>query len=634
MLLADIDILFNDYYQFIDKLYRYVAYHMTNFNDKPHIIHSIINEKNRITYQVFKELITKAKLSKTNIKNICNYIYKTQNTKMLLRNITKDPYYFVYTPTNPLINFKKAEFIETLFNCDYESKSKDKAWIYDYILRNNENKSFYVTKHTIFKDYHEYFNKNINVNVLDKLCVKQVFDNDDYYTAKRFYNIEKFIAGTINSINFNNDKYEWEITDTLICKYEYDHNITLNTEQRDCVHNMLQHNLCLVSGYPGVGKTTIVDVYCHCILNISKPHRICIVAPTGMAVKNIQSKISNYCTFCTIHKLIHNFDYETNLFEDMPIRTLIVDETSMVDSLMMYNLLKIINSSTCNVIFLGDTNQLPPIGIGEPFKYFILSNAITHITLSIIKRQENCQLKDVIKTIIEKPFSVRIDNFDNKSLFFIETKSFNYNFFDNFIKEHNLDIYNTKFISPCHGHDSGVKNLNLVLKSIYNPKFVDDKIFTSITRNRYSKDFMVDDLLLLTKNLPNNNYVNGDFFTLTNIDRLKNNEYTRYSLKRFNDADASTNIVSADDMFDMYELGYVCTIHKVQGSQYDNVVIIMDDKHRFQWSKDDAINLLYTAISRAKQRCFIVGDKKQFYNALRSKPSATTHLTNIISLIK
>lgn len=633
MLLADIDNLFDYYCHFIDKLYRYVSYHMRHFDDKNDILTSIQYEKTCITYQVFKELITKAKLSKTNIKNFCKYIYKTQNTKMLLQNITKDPYYFVYTPTNPLINFKKAEFIDTLYNCDYEPESKDKAWIFDYILRNNKDKSFYVIKHTVFKDYHEYFNNNININVLDKLCVKKVFDNNEYYTATKFYKIEKFIAETINSINFTSNEYDFEITDNLLCEYESKH-ITLDTEQRDCVHNMLQHNLCLVSGYPGVGKTTIVDVYCHCILNIFKPHHICIVAPTGMAVKNIESKISFPCTFCTIHKLIYNFDYEYSQFEGRRIDTLIVDETSMVDSLMMYDLLKIINASTCNVIFLGDTNQLPPISIGEPFKYFIHSNAITHIKLTVIKRQDECQLKDVIKTIIEKPLTVHIDNFDNKSLFFIETMSFNYNFFDNFIKQHNLDIYNTKFISPCHGHDSGVKNLNLVLKSIYNPKFVDNKRFTSITRYRYSKEFMVDDLLLLTKNLPNNNYVNGDFFTLTNIDCLENNEYTKYSLKRFNDTDASTNTVSADDMFDMYELGYVCTIHKVQGSQYDNVVIIMDDKHRFQWSKDDAINLLYTAISRAKQRCFIVGDKKQFYNALRSKPSSITHLTNIISLIK
>ena len=71
-------------------------------------------------------------------------------------------------------------------------------------------------------------------------------------------------------------------------------------------------------------------------------------------------------------------------------------------------------------------------------------------------------------------------------------------------------------------------------------------------------------------------------------------------------------------MYDDYELGYCCTVHKTQGSQYDTIVIVMNTEHQFQWGLDNGVNLLYTAISRAKNKCIIIGDKKMFYRALLS----------------
>tara|TARA_Y100000389_G_scaffold57173_1_gene53171 strand:- start:413 stop:2419 length:2007 start_codon:yes stop_codon:yes gene_type:complete len=667
MNLVEIKEWFNKYKASKTKLQNYFRNNLCS--NRCNTLRLLIDEDNKIINRdKFKELIKKGKLTKTNLQNICNYMFNTHNSDVLLHNILKNPYYFVYISTKPLINYQKANHISQCYDIESSENERDKAWIHDYITSNNKNNSFYVSESVVYNDYYKYFHKNIDVNVLEQLCVKRNFDGEEYYTSEKFDKIESFIANTVNNKNCICD-YDCNNVSTYIQQYEEDFNISFNPEQKKCIRYMIKYNIFLIHGYPGVGKSTIVDVYCKYKLdNLISNGKIYIVAPTGMAVKNIQKKInscSNRIEFSTIHKLIHNnrnmqYDEDDENENEINIETLIVDESSMIDTLLMYDIMKLVDEYDCNIIFLGDYNQLPPIGMGEPFKYFLNCESLPKVHLNVIKRQDESKLKDTIKLIIEDPFDIDITNFDDNSydnsLSFIDTnavntknmcyintdedntkKSFQYNneFIKNIIKKYDLNEYNSKFISPCNAYEAGVQNINIILQGIYNSIFENNgKVSATITRDGKEKLYKEGDLILLTKNISNSNYVNGDFFKLTNIENLENNEYKKYNMIRFNDENKESRTVDVDEMFDIHTLGYACTIHKVQGSQFEKIVLLMDKKHMFQWSNNNAIKLLYTAISRAQKRCIIIGDSKMFYKALiQDKDDNKTLLTNIVRLI-
>jgi exodeoxyribonuclease V alpha subunit len=120
---------------------------------------------------------------------------------------------------------------------------------------------------------------------------------------------------------------------------------------------------------------------------------------------------------------------------------------------------------------------------------------------------------------------------------------------------------------------------------------------------------------VLTKNLPKTEYVNGDYAHLLEVSkrggkRTISVQYISYG---------GYEIYDEDVFFELFDLGYCTTVHKLQGSQFDDIVIIMNNEDLFQWSNNNAINLLYTAVSRAKKRCIFIGEKEVLYKALNTK---------------
>jgi exodeoxyribonuclease V alpha subunit len=642
MKLSDIDELFIKYKETIATISRYANKHLSNNSHLAQEINDDIRDDNKIDQFKFKQIIQKGCITKTNINAICNYIKNTHKTKFLLQYIIINPYKFVYVSTSPLIPYEKAKLVSEFFNSQVDHEEKDKAWIHEYILTKNTDNSFYVPKNIIMTDYWKYFKKEFNTNVLDKLCIQRFFNKKEYYTSPKFDYIETFIAKGINKKNTINYLYNHQSINSFIEVYEKDNCISINDEQRDCIHKMIKHNILMVSGFPGVGKSTIVNIYCEYAkrhFNFDSNDKIYVVAPTGMAVKSVKSKISNILGIVetsTIHKLIFTTSQSSYT---QNISTLIIDESSMINTLLMFEVMKIVKKYDCNVIFLGDTNQLPPIGIGEPFKYFLNCKTLYKCHLEQIQRQKDNQLKETIKHMIVSPSMVSIDDFDNISMIFEHTNTFDYDYLQSISQKYGLHELNSKFVSPSHKYDSGVKNINVALQRIYNNDTFDTnghvKTTTTLKNSFETKQFKVDDLVLLTKNISNTDHVNGDFFKLISI---QGGDKEKFTLRKCDSYPNDTLIIDKDEMFDNYQLGYCCTVHKTQGSQYENIIIVIDENHLYQWSKQDAINLLYTAISRAQKRCIILGNKKVFYKALYSRQSHSskqmkTPLSNIINLI-
>lgn len=658
---CDIDELFDQYENAKGKVWRYVMNHLNNGELGENILHRLNDDYKKITASHFNDLIKKKILTKTNIKNICNYLQSTHNADVLLYNLNTNPFRFVYISTSPLIPFEKALHIAKYYDTDECEYEKEKAWVHEYITKNKSNNSFYVMEQVLMKDFFKHFDKKMDIDVTEKLCVKQVFNNKTYYTSCRFSKIEYKIADVVNNIHRQDDDYDEDEVQEYLDIYNQSVDFKLHDEQQQCVHKMLKNNFTIVSGLPGVGKSTIIDVYCEFVnqYNMTRDkEKIYIIAPTGMAVKNARSKIKNKSKVeaCTIHKLIYKFskkshdDDENNKKETINsydddhqdkeiIHTIIVDESSMVDTLFMSKILAIVETHQCKLVLLGDNNQLPPIGMGTPFVYFLSCKSLPKMHLTHIHRQKECKLMDIIKQLVTRPETILIDEFDGKTIIFEHTKFYDKDtLMKNIITKYGICKENSKFISPCSKYDSGVDAINKSLQELYNPNpFLKKKFATISPKFGGDKKFTTHDIVLLTKNISNTNRVNGDFMKIMDINTVINKlkkEITKFTLRMI-DTEEEEFEVDEDEMYDNYVLGYCCTVHKVQGSQYDDIIVIIDRMHDFQWSNKDAIKLLYTAISRAKNRCILVGNKIQFYKALSSFDSTKIMdpLTNIVKLI-
>jgi exodeoxyribonuclease V alpha subunit len=661
MLNAKIDELFDIYNTKRGNIKAFVTKHynmIDNISNEQTIYEVLMDpiemDEEVINYKRFKELFKTGKLSQTEFDNITNYVWSTNNTRFLFHTLFVDPYKFVYEGNKRMIRYDKATKIANNFpeRITASKESMETAWIYDQILFNS-NASFYVTFSELNRLYKNKFKTNVQTDMLNDICVTKRFNNITYYTLTRLNDIEKNICEDLSDLyGYREDFCEDAISNFL----NSDTTVPLNTEQQECIRNMVKHKINLITGYPGVGKSTIIESYCRFVIEQNRSSQIYVLAPTGMAVKNVHDKLKKYgnnVSTSTIHKFVYshtNQEKTINKASKTPLQkrkknhdpqppTLIVDESSMINIFMFKEVIKIANEMNANLILIGDINQLPPIGIGEPFKYLIHSELFQTTNLTQIFRQNESQLKDIIKKIIEDPDDIKVEKFDNKSLFFEEITTFNVPVLKNIIKKYaltkNVDEKHNetcKFISPGNNKVAGVTNINKFLQKIYiDPtekkyeNYGEEVIISQFKKTPYEKTkiYKIGDLLVLTKNLPTKNvkktpkYVNGDYAHLLEVSKPTGDNNRKITVQYISYDEYEE--YDEDEFFELFELGYCTTVHKLQGSQFDDIVIIMNNEDWFQWSHNNAINLLYTAVSRAKRRCIFIGEKEFLYKALNTK---------------
>ena len=198
------------------------------------------------------------------------------------------------------------------------------------------------------------------------------------------------------------------------------------------------------------------------------------MAPTGLAVKNLKSKcqVKDESLVGTCHKMIHLLkcaDKKTLSHLDV----VIIDEISMLGINIFKNLLEIFNKFSPKLIILGDNNQLPSIDHGNVLTKIIDSDLFVVNFLKEIKRQSGVLMKNIIRMLEGK--KVTSKHFDNASIslvsdeYFIERNKLSKKQFNNFVKLHDININNTRFITPQHKHTFGSIDMNMILQSIFNP---------------------------------------------------------------------------------------------------------------------------------------------------------------------
>lgn len=561
----------------------------------------IINDLDIVTDKqyVYIHLLTKCDIHHNFLFKLLNVF--RNNPRYCFSQITRNPYMFVMLPDN-VMSFDKAKDIADRFSLSINKDFIFKAWIYDFILFKNN--KFYIDKTYIKSKFRQYFDsndiskyftkENTKDKYVDDICIEVSFGNKKLYTMKELYDMELIMGDELLNTFYNKSVVINNDTERFIDNYENKKNIKFTKKQRKALKTCFGNKLSVVCGLPGTGKSTIAD----CICSYYENEIICLTAPTGMAINNLRNKCNvKKIVIGTIHKLL--FDGFVEIKGDMP-KIMIVDEFSMVDNVLFHKLIKWCAVFDCKLILLADDQQLPPIGGGYPLGAIIASKLFPVTYLKTIKRQEEGNLRSVILKLSNND-TIKNEDFDKKSIFFFDFKMEN---IDKLIKKFKLHPENSCFISPQHKHTEGTVNINNHLQSIYSTKSTP---FYSKQFSRAEYVIKENDLVVRTINnyTENNLYANGD---VARIRKSPTNNSIEVSYIHSN----TSQEITIDELYEEFCLAYCLTVHKVQGSQYENVVLIMGDNHSFSWTNNDAKKLLYTAISRAIKRCFIIGNPQLF----------------------
>ena len=287
---------------------------------------------------------------------------------------------------------------------------------------------------------------------------------------------------------------------------------------------------------------------------------------------------------------------------------IILDEAGMVNIFLYSKLIKQCNKFGCGLILLGDVKQLPPIGLGKPFDDIIRSSDIIHNVLTDIKRQQAGSLCNFIKNISAKKPDFSVKGFDNNNTVFIEQSFANEKDIRRLLqttyKQYARDVKLSDIacISPQNKYNGGVERMNLMLQNLLNnnvPHYI----------GPYKKIIKDNDRIVRTVNhygkTENDTYVNG----ATGV--ISFNEYNEITIHY---DDNRTEIVKSDEYFiQNFELGYCSTVHKWQGGQAKVVILIVSEYHTM-FTFQQALQLAYTAITRATQKLIVIGKKSIFEN--------------------
>lgn len=441
---------------------------------------------------------------------------------------------------------------------------------------------------------------------LDYLLVKLIKDKkiiieEKRYYLKKFYDAEKYIT---ERLCFLNDMPV--IGNTSITKYLDNSSITYDDIQIKAIDAGVNNNITIITGGPGTGKTTIIKAIVNILkeANKLKETDIALLAPTGRAAKKMmeQSGISA----STIHKYL-GWDKDTNTFatdEYCPKneKYIIVDEVSMIDTLLIEALLKGIKRNA-KLILVGDYYQLPSVSEGQVLKDLIDSDCLPVIRLNQIYRQtEGSYILNLAYDIKEKNISEDL---------FIKKEDYLFVNGDNdntlsIVKEvvakaikKGLTDRDIQVLAPMYKTVNGIDNLNIILQELFNPASENKKQITlkDVTYREYDK-------VLQLVNDPDNNVYNGDIGYIDEIIVSKDKKVTNQININYDG-----NIVTyTPDKFLNFRHGYAISIHKAQGSEFSTVVMpITSSFKRMLYNK-----LVYTGVTRAKKSLILVGDPNSF----------------------
>lgn len=450
------------------------------------------------------------------------------------------------------------------------------------------------------------FNEYLDELIDEGLIIQR---GDKYYYFE-MDEAEKNIAEYLKiRINKPDELFDEKEVERLLTNYEKTQGICYAAKQKEALNYFLKSSCMILTGGPGTGKTTIVQALLKVYSVLYPDDRIGLVAPTGRAAKRLTELTGIYA--CTIHRLLkwdlHSNTFAMNKSNPLDLDVLIIDEFSMVDCLLLSKLFEA-GRGINKVLFIGDYHQLPSVAPGNILQD-LMEAGVKTIELDEIFRQA----KD--SGIIQLAHHIIHNEIENMDLFeqYRDINFFpciNYDVVKNvkiIVKKAIDEGYDTNDIQvlvPMYQGVAGIDALNDALQDVFNPI---DEFNDSYQIGR--KEYRVGDKILQLKNRPDDDVFNGDIGTLVEICRKDNFEYLQDTLI----VDFDGNFVEyTSNTFNTITHAYCMSIHKSQGNEFKIVIMAVLSDYYIMLRR----NLLYTAITRAKQSLFILGSSKAFMHGL------------------
>jgi exodeoxyribonuclease V alpha subunit len=382
--------------------------------------------------------------------------------------------------------------------------------------------------------------------------------------------------------------------------------IELAETQKQAIKKAVTGKVLVLTGGPGTGKTTLVNSLV--MILEKKGQRILLASPTGRAAKRLSEVTGKEAK--TIHRLLEFSPKEGGFKrnEDNPLDAdlVVIDEASMVDTILMNNLLKAV-PVTATLLLVGDVDQLPSVGPGNVLKDIIASGCVETVILTEIFRQAQESLIIVNAHMVNRgEFPQLKPQQGQRSDFYYIEKNTPEEVLA-VIKElcgkrlpnafHFSPLDDIQVMTPMHRGTVGVSNLNAELQRLLNPE---GKVIT-----RGGRLFRANDKVMQTKNNYEKDVFNGDIGRIVSIDFDEQEVQVK-----FDDRLVNYELSDLDDLV----LAYAISIHKSQGAEYPAVVVPLLSQHYIMLQR----NLLYTAITRAKRLVVLVGSKSAIAIAVRN----------------
>lgn len=380
--------------------------------------------------------------------------------------------------------------------------------------------------------------------------------------------------------------------------------IQLASQQQKAVAATLSEKVQIITGGPGTGKSTITNAILKVLEKLTE--KIVLTAPTGRAAKRMSEITGKKAK--TIHTLLE-FDFKNGGFKhkkDNPLDldVIIVDEASMIDTLLMNQLLKAIPSHA-KLILVGDVNQLPSVGPGNVLKDLIASSKISVSTLTEVFRQAQGSRIIMNAHRINEGTFPDIRFLKESDFFFIEAKEQEHLLreiktlvLQRLPQKYGFDpIQDIQVLAPMKRGMIGTENLNSVLQNELNPS---DKPLM-----RYGRRFHNKDKVMQIRNNYKKEVFNGDLGFIKEIDFIEQQVTISFEERE---------VVYEFSELDELILAYAVSIHKSQGSEYPCIVIPIHTAHYKLLNR----NLVYTGVTRGKKFVVLVGSKQALFFAIKN----------------
>src|SRR6266581_5932038 len=417
-----------------------------------------------------------------------------------------------------------------------------------------------------------------------------------------------------------------QLWDTVFARLKQNRNMHLTEKQREAVQTAYGKKVSILTGGPGTGKSTSIRALL--MLLRKRNIEVALAAPTGRAAKRLSEATGAQAK--TLHRLLeyapHDNIYQRNEENPLPYRFVIVDEVSMVDILLFYHLLKALPPDA-HLLLVGDADQLPSVGPGNVLRDLLRSGAIPSVVLTELFRQAQQSQIVVNAHRINAGQMPSLKRDAGGDFFFVAEE-------DPIRAQHLvLDLVQRRIpthyhlnpmtdiqvLSPMYKGPLGVTNLNEELQARLNPK-------TLVSLEWGGRTLRLGDKVMQVRNDYDKGVFNGDVGWIRTIDK-ENSTIKVEFLEEAGPLLVSYHFHELDELV----LAYAVTVHKSQGSEYPAIVLTLVNQHYMLLQR----NLFYTAITRAKRLCVIVGQLRALEAAVRNNRVAlrNTGLAERLSIL-